>query len=157
MTLIFGLVAAGLVLLFFEVILPGGVLGLLGLACVIGATWVGFAEFGVFGGSFTLLGSLAAAVALIYIEFKWLGRSRLGKQFFLSSSVSGHSNEPQGEASLVGREALAITRLNPSGRVSIEGKVYEAYSQDGYIESGESVLVAKRDNFKLIITKLKKS
>ena len=157
MILILGLVSAALVLIFFEVLLPGGILGLLSLACVIGATWVGFSEYGALGGSFTLLGTIAAATALIYLEFKWLGNSKLGKEFFLSSSVSGHSNQAQGEESIVGREAVAITRLNPSGRVTIDGKVYEAYSQDGYIESGESVLVAKRDNFKLIITKSKKS
>lgn len=155
MILILGLVLAALVLIFFEVILPGGVLGFLGLACVVGATWLGFAEYGALGGGFTLLGSIAAATALIYLEFKWLGNSKLGREFFLSSSVSGHSNQAQGEASIVGREAVAITRLNPSGRVRIDGKTYEAYSQDGYIESGESVLVAKRDNFKLIITKSK--
>lgn len=157
MILILGLVFAALVLIFFEVLLPGGILGLLSFACLIGATWVGFSEYGAFGGSFTFLGSLAAATALIYLEFKWLGNSKLGKEFFLSSSVSGHSNQAQGEESIIGREAVAITRLNPSGRVRIDGKTYEAYSQDGYIESGNSVLVAKRDNFKLIITKSKKS
>lgn len=153
MILIVGLVLAALVLIFFEVILPGGILGLMALACIVGATYVGFAEYGVFGGCLTLLGSLVAAAVLIFIEFKFLANSRLGKGFFLSSAVSGHSNKAQGEDTIIGREATTITRLNPSGRVAIDGKSYEAYSQDGYIESGEVVRVAQRDNFKLIIKK----
>ncbi len=151
--LIVGLVLAALVLIFFEVILPGGILGLLALACIVGATYAGFAEYGVFGGFLTLLASLVAAMVLIYIEFKLLANSRLGRGFFLSSAVSGHSNQAQGEETIIGREARTMTRLNPSGRVAVDGKLYEAYSQDGYIESGEVVRVAKRDNFKLIIKK----
>lgn len=153
MILILGLVAAALVLVFFEVILPGGVLGVLAFACILAATWFGFSDYGVLGGCLTLLGSVLSVAALIYIEFRLLAHSRLGKNFFLSSAVSGHSNQAQGEESIVGREAVAITRLNPSGRVAIDGKPYEAYSQDGYIDTGATVLVAQRDNFKLIIKK----
>lgn len=153
MTLILGLILAALVLIFFEVILPGGLLGLLALACIVGATWVGFAEYGAVGGAATFLGSLLAVGLLVYIEFKLMANSKLGKGFFLSSSVTGHSNVAQGEDSIIGQEATAITRLNPSGKVAIDGRSYEAHSQDGYIDSGETVVVAKRDNFKLIIKK----
>lgn len=153
MMLILGLILAALVLVFFEVILPGGVLGLLALACIVGATWVGFVEYGAVGGAATFLGSLIAVGLLVFIEFKLMANSKWGKGFFLGSSVSGHSNVAQGEDSILGREATAITRLNPSGKVAIDGRSYEAYSQDGYIDSGETVVVAKRDNFKLIIKK----
>ncbi|HKK18919.1 MAG TPA: NfeD family protein [Opitutales bacterium] len=153
MILISGLVLAALVLIFFEVILPGGILGLLALACIVAATWLGFAGYGALGGALTLLGSLVAVGLLVFIEFKLMANSKWGKGFFLGSSVSGHSNIPQGEDSIVGMEATAITRLNPSGKIAIDGRSYEAYSQDGYIDSGESVVVTKRDNFKLIIKK----
>lgn len=153
MTLILGLILAALVLVFFEVILPGGILGLLALACIVGATWVGFAEYGAVGGVATFLGSLIAVGVLVFIEFKLMANSKWGKGFFLGSSVTGHSNVAQGEDSIVGMEAIAITRLNPSGKVAIDGRSYEAHSLDGYIDSGQTVVVAKRDNFKLIIKK----
>ena len=153
MTLISALILAALVLVFFEVILPGGILGLLALLCVIGATWIGAANFGALGGALTFLISLAAVVLLVWVEFKLMAGSRWGKGFFLDSSVTGHSNVAQGEESIIGQEATALTRLNPSGKVAIDGRSYEAYSQDGYIDSGETVVVAKRDNFKLIIKK----
>lgn len=153
MMLIVGLILAALVLVFFEVILPGGVLGLLALGCLVGATWVGFVEFGALGGAVTFLSALLAVGLLILVEFKLMAKSKWGKGFFLGTAVEGHSNVPQGEDSIVGMEGQAITRLNPSGKIAIDGRSYEAYSQDGYIDSGETVVVTKRDNFKLIIKK----
>lgn len=153
MSLILGLVLTALVLIFFEVILPGGILGLAAGACILAATWLGFSEYGLVGGAGVFIGSLVAIGILIFVEFKILAKTSLGKGFFLNTSVSGHSNEPQGEESIVGKEGEALTRLNPSGKVAIEGRSYEAHSQDGYIESGEAVTVTKRDNFKLIIRK----
>jgi len=82
-----------------------------------------------------------------------MASSKWGKGFFLGTSVSGHSNIAQGEDSFIGMEATALTRLNPSGKIAIDGRSYEAYSQDGYIDSGETVVVTKRENFKLIIKK----
>jgi len=48
---------------------------------------------------------------------------------------------------------MAVTRLNPSGKVTIEGKNYEANSQDGYIEAKQEISVVAQNNFKLTIRK----
>jgi membrane-bound serine protease (ClpP class) len=154
MILILSLIIAALVLVFFEVILPGGVLGIVAGICLVIATWLGFTDYGALGGLGVFLGSLGAVGILIFFEFKLMANSRLGKGFFLDASVSGHSNMPSGEESIVGREGTALTRLNPSGKVAIDGQSYEAFSQDGYLELGEAVTVVSRDNFKLIIKKL---
>ncbi len=154
MSTIIGLVAAALVLVFFEVILPGGILGLVAAGCVILATWIAGAQYGAAAAGLTFVGSLLAVALLVYIEFKVLARTSIGSAFFLRSSVSGHSNEAPAEDSVVGKEAIAMTRLNPSGKVAIDGQSYEAYSRDGYIEADQPVRIAGRDNFKLIIEKL---
>lgn len=153
MITIIGLVLAALVLLFFEVILPGGILGLLALACVIGATVLGTAEYGALGGTATFVGSIIAAGILIFIEFKLMANSRLGKGFLLKQEVTGHSNNAPAEATIIGKEGITLTRLNPSGKVAIDNRSYEAYSQDGYIEADQAVTVVSQDNFKLIIKK----
>lgn len=153
MTYIIGLILAALVLVFFEVIVPGGILGLLALLCVAAATWIGAANYGVIGGALTFTGALAAVVLLVFIEFKLMVHTAWGSPFQLRASISGHSNMAPGDADIIGREATTLTRMNPSGKIAIDGQCYEAYSSDGYIDSGETVVVAKRDNFKLIIKK----
>ncbi|HAV13130.1 MAG TPA: hypothetical protein DCX06_06540 [Opitutae bacterium] len=154
MTAIIGLVVAALVLVFFEVILPGGVLGVLAAVCVILATWLGFNEFGALGGVGIFIGTCFAIVVMAYIEFKLLAKTKLGKAFLLKESVTGHSNVSQAEESIIGKEGTALTRLNPSGKVAIDGQSYDAYSQDGYLDPGELIGVVSKDNFKLIIKKL---
>jgi membrane-bound serine protease (ClpP class) len=153
-SLIIGLLAAALVLVFFEVVLPGGILGILAALCIIAATWAAGVEYGAGGAVLTFAIAAVAVAVLVVIEFKFVAKSSLGKAFFLKSSVTGHSNKARAEASIVGQEGEALTRLNPSGKVAIGGQSYEAHSADGFIEVGTPIRVTGQDNFKLIIQKL---
>ena len=154
MSTIIGLLVAAFILVFFEVILPGGILGIIAALCVIFASYFAGAEYGAGIGVLTFAGSTVAIVILVFIEFKLLARTSLGSAFFLKSSVTGHSNIAPAEASIIGRVGTALTRLNPSGKVAIDGQSYEAHSQDGYIEADQAIQVVAQDNFKLIIKKL---
>ena len=154
MSTIIGLLVAAFILVFFEVILPGGILGILAALCVILASWFAGDQYGAGVGILTFVGSATAIAILAFVEFKLLARTSLGRAFFLKSSVTGHSNIAPAEASIIGKKGSALTRLNPSGKVAIDGQTYEAHSLDGYIEAGQSILVAAQDNFKLNIKKL---
>ena len=154
MDIIIGLLVAAFILVFFEVILPGGILGTFAALCVILASWFAGAEYGAGIGFLTLVGSAAAIAILVYIEFKLLARTSIGSAFFLKSSVTGYSNIAPAEVSITGKEGTSLTRLNPGGKVAIDGRLYEAHSQDGYIEAEQPIQVVAQDNFKLIIKKL---
>ena len=154
MDTIIGLLVAAFILVFFEVILPGGILGIMAALCVILASWFAGAEYGAGIGFLTLVGSAAAIAILVYIEFKLLARTSIGSAFFLKSSVTGHSNIAPAEVSITGKKGTSLTRLNPGGKVAIDGRLYEAHSQDGYIEADQPSQVVAQDNFKLIIKKL---
>ncbi|WPJ94258.1 NfeD family protein [Coraliomargarita algicola] len=154
MTTILGLLVAAIVLVFFEVILPGGVLGVLAALCLILATWIAGAQYGAAIAMLTFVGSAIAIAILVYFEFKLLARTSLGRGFFLKSTVTGRSNMAPAQASIIGKEGTALTRLNPSGKVAIDGQAYEAYSQDGYIDADQRIHVVSQDNFKLIIKKI---
>ena len=154
MDIIIGLLVAAFILVFFEVIIPGGILGTIAALCVILASWFAGAEYGAGIGILTFVGSAAAIAILVFIEFKLLARTSLGSAFFLKSSVTGHSNIAPAKVSITGKKGNSLTRLNPSGKVAIDGKSYEAYSQDGYIEADLPIQVVAQDNFKLIIKKL---
>ncbi|MBL6920450.1 MAG: NfeD family protein [Puniceicoccaceae bacterium] len=154
MSTIIGLLVAAFILVFFEVILPGGILGVIAALCVILASWFAGAEYGAGIGVLTFAGSVAAIAILVFVEFKLLARTSLGSAFFLKSSVTGHSNVAPADASIIGKKCISLTRLNPSGKVAIDGQTYEAHSQDGYIEADQPVIVVAQDNFKLIIKKL---
>ncbi len=152
MSMIFILILVALVLVAFEVVLPGGVLGVIAALCVIAATILTHIDYGIWVAVAVFVGSGLLILALIVIEFKLLKNTSLGNAFFLKDSVTGHTG-PTTEVSLIGKEGVALTRLNPSGRVTIEGKTYEASSQDGYIDAKQAITVVAQNNFKLTIRK----
>lgn len=147
-------IIATLVLTFLELLLPGGILGVLAAICLLIATWFGFESYGFFGGMTVFLGTLVALVILSFIEFKLMAKTRYGRKFFLNATIDGHSNKAQTDDSIIGKKGIALTRLNPSGKVSINGKNYEAHSQDGFIENEHKIAVVSQDDFKLTVKKL---
>jgi membrane-bound ClpP family serine protease len=147
------LILAALVLVFFEVIVPGGVLGFLALGCVMAATTLGYNEYGFLGGLVVFFCSAVTITALIFIELNYLAKSKLGKGFFLEEKITGHAVETT-NPEVIGQEGVTLSRLCPSGKVAIAGKSYEACSQDGYMEANQRIMVVSTDNFTLIIKKL---
>ena len=154
MSIIVILIVAAIILVFFEVILPGGILGAIAVLSVLLATWITAAQYGTGAAALTFLSTASVIALLVFVEFKLLARTSLGRDFFLKTKVTGHSNRTPGSADIVGKKGITLTRLNPSGRVRIDGQSYQAQSSDGYIEAGHSIRVSSQDNFKLIIQKL---
>lgn len=152
MTLIILLFAIGLILLGFEVFLPGGILGIFGAAALLAGCVAAFIEFGPGGGSLALAIAAALAGVLLYVEFRILPRTALGRRLFLHSAVTGRSPAVAAASEVVGKPGEAETALAPSGYVRVEGRRYEAYSQSGYLPAGAAVRVAGLDNFRLIVT-----
>ncbi len=57
-----------------------------------------------------------------------------------------------GIGGLIGRRAVAISRIAPSGQVKIDGEVWQAISQ-AEIDPGEPVLVSAVDGLVLTVTR----
>ena len=155
MTIIILLLALGLVLIAFEVILPGGILGAIGALLMIAGCGVAFYEYGRNGGLITTGIALGLAVIFLWIEFKILPKTKLGKKAFLIKRITGVSSAYDDKAkSLVGKTGEAMTTLSPSGYVRIDGQQYEAFCQSGHTEAGTPVKVVDTDNFRIITTKI---
>lgn len=160
MLLIIGLVLVGLLLISAEILVPGGILGLLGGVAVIGAVWVAFTDYGFFGAIWTFVIALVVITAVVIVEFKMLPKTKIGQRLFLSRT-SGASirygereGAPEADASdLVGRRGEALTTMAPSGRVLVNGRDYEGYSQSGLLEKGVEIEVVGRDAFRVIVKK----
>lgn len=150
MTMIAILFVAGLLLLGFEVFIPGGVLGVLGGLALLGGVGLAFVDFGLGGG----LGALLVAVVLVgivlYFEFAVLPKTAMGRRLFLQSAVTGRTGVVR-ERDFVGSVGLTSTALAPTGYVEIDGRRHEAFSRSGFLEPGVPVKVVGADNFRLIV------
>lgn len=159
MTLIILLFATGLLLLGAEVLVPGGILGVLGGSMLFGGTVAVFVLYGTAAGALSALVVLILCGVMLYLELRVLPRTRLGKRAFLTSAVEGVSAayDPGAMLSLAGKPATALTLLSPSGYVLAEGQRYEAFCQSGQAPVGADLEIVGADNFRLIVSLTKPS
>lgn len=153
MTWIILLFALGIVLLAMEVIIPGGILGIIGALMIFGGCALSYIELGTKGGTIATVSAIAASIAMLWVEFKLLPKTRLGQRAFLKTAITGVSSNFASEAqALVGKPAEAMTTLSPSGYVRINGKRYDAFCQTGHTEAGTAMTVVGCDSFRLIVS-----
>lgn len=103
--------------------------------------------------------SLALALALA----RFLPRSWVWDRLVLQGAIGGTSAGPAvGESgggsdgsagSVIGKTAVAVTDLYPSGEVEIDGHRYQARSDVGFVERGAQVRVIGRTSFGLVVEK----
>jgi membrane-bound serine protease (ClpP class) len=153
MTLIILLFSVGIVLLAVEVIVPGAILGSIGGLMMFGGCVLSFMEYGTGGGLIAVTVALVLTFLTLFIEFRVLPRTAIGKRAFLKSEVTGVSAAFGEEArDLIGKSAEALTMLSPSGYIRIDGKRYEAFCQSGQVPAGSPLEVIGADNFRLIVS-----
>lgn len=154
MSVILTLFAAGILLLAFEVIVPGAILGILGTVLIIIGVAVSFNQYGTDGGLVATAAALVLTGLTLYLEFVLLPKSRVARKLSLTDTVAGTSQPAVADRkSVVGRQAVAITALVPSGYVELDGRRYEAFARDGMAQTGERLEIIDVDNFRLIVSK----
>lgn len=153
MSIIISLFVLGSVLIFFEIFLPGGILGVAGGLAMMAGAVLAFMDYGTGGGIVAVFAGIGLLLASLIIEFKFLPKTKLGRRLFLSKADSGSSQPPIAQEDVVGRECSAETALAPTGVVLLDGKRYEAFSQGGFVEKGTTLTIKGMDNFRLIVTK----
>ena len=154
MNIVVILLLAGLLMLGFEVFIPGGVLGVLGGVAMLTGCGAAFYLYGATTGALTTVGSIIVLGVMLWAEMVLLPKTRLGKKLLLHKAVDATSQPAVADAAaVVGRDCEAVTALAPSGFVLLDGRRYEAWSQSGFVAKGAILHVVGLDNFRLIVTK----
>ena len=148
--LVFGLLLIGLLLLFAEFYLPGGLLGLIACGFLIAGIVFGFTEFGALIGSLLSLGVVAVVGTLVFYWMKTFHKSFFGKRMMLNEAVGG-DDVIEGFAELVGKGGETTTPLHPSGKALIDGQKIDAVAERGVIEAGVKVKVVKVDGIQIVV------
>jgi membrane-bound serine protease (ClpP class) len=115
-----------------------------------------YMRYGTGGGTVALVSALLLALLALYIEFRVLPKTAIGRRVFLTSEIKS-SSSPLGEEArdLIGKSATSLTMLSPSGYVSVDGKRYEAFCQTGQVPAGTLLDVISADNFRIIVSETK--
>lgn len=151
MGLIVFLVLLGVFFLVAELIfLPGVTLGvILSVASYGAAAYLGFERFGVVGGAVVIAVIVLLSLVATIISL----RAKTWQRFALKDKVEGQSMETPSLNVKVGDRGVAISRLSPMGKISIDGKEYEARSVSAYVDQRSEVEVVGFENFTVLVRK----
>ena len=147
----------GIVLIAVEVfVLPGfGVAGIAGLIATIGALILVMLNNDAFDFSFVDPKEIFYAISstglalLGAIILMFFGGVRLtNSKFFnrialvdIQDKEQGYTSSFYKEKTMVGKQGTAYTNLRPSGKVMIDGEIYDAYTRGNYIAEQSNVEV----------------
>ena len=100
-----------------------------------------------------LIAMVGSAALIVYISNK-IGTEGIFKNIALNQSIdSDYVGVSQDKNILVGMVGVTETVLGPSGKVNIEGEIYPAISESGYLDPGVKVVVRKYSTGQLYVRK----
>ncbi|MCH6258125.1 hypothetical protein MLD52_16305 [Puniceicoccaceae bacterium K14] len=153
MNIVILLYLVGAILLGVEILVPGGIIGAIGGALMIGGIAILFSEYGLEVGLLGVVVALVLVIITFVIEVKILPKTAFGKRFFLDAKIEGNSQVEPVENFSVGQECKTVTALAPSGFIFLDGKKVDATSRSGFIEANETVKVVGKDKFRILVSK----
>lgn len=149
--LIVFLVILGLLLFLVEfLVLPGvTIAGIGGAISMVVAVVLSFYYYGTTVGFIVLL----ATGFLIVITVVFMLKSGTWKKVMLTGEIDGKVDLIHKEEGRVkdGDRGRTISRLNPMGRVMVNGEFYEARSEDIYIDQNIDIEVIRVETNRLIV------
>ena len=153
MTVIILLFSLAILLFAIEVIVPGGILGGIGGVLMLGGCVLAFSKYGTGGGLVAIGAALALTILVLWVEFRILPRTAVGKRAFLTKEITAVSAAFGPEArDLIGMPAEAVTMLSPTGYIMVGGRRHEAFCENGQVPAGTALKVTGADNFRLIVS-----
>ena len=161
----------GIVLIALEVfVIPGfGIAAVLGLICALSSLILVMLNNDLFDFSFVageeifvatatvILGMLGAIVVMFF------GGARLmNSNVFKRIALQEVQDKDQGftstfykKKSMVGMKGETYTRLRPSGKIEIEGTIYDAFTRGNFIEEGVAIEVISDEGTSLKVKEVK--
>ena len=158
----------GIILLAIEfIVIPGfGVFGIAGIVLILGGLVLGMLPNQAFDFDFVpasdlfaaLLTVILAALASVGLVF-WLTPKVNDWGAFRHLTLASTQDRAQGftattyATTLQGKVGKVHSRLRPSGRVSIDGEIYDAYTRGELLEPGEQIEVISTEGTSLRVKK----
>lgn len=149
----------GVVLLILEIaVIPGfGIAGLSGLTLIVASlilvalnnstfdfTFVPEGDIYITSG--TVLLSFTAGIVLVFVAGNQFMKSALFNKVSLQETLASSDGFTSNfnTASLIGKQGTSYSVLRPSGKVMIDGAIYDAYSRGEFIEEKKTIEVIEQ-------------
>ncbi len=156
MAVVIILIVLGILLFVIEFLLVPGVTvaGIGGLILTVFGVYKAFNDFGTTVGIWVLIGTLMLSVFVIAMSLRARTWSRLMLRTDIKGTVDSDIQEQQIKA---GDRGQTLTRLNPMGKVEVNGIVREAKSLEGYINVHSAIEVVSVEGTRISVKPIKET
>ncbi len=133
------IIVLGLFLFILEFfVFPGvTVAGIGGFIFTAGGIFLAYQSFGVTYGNIALFSTLFVGIIILALSF----RAKTWNKLMLHSQVDGQVETVEGSNIHAGDEGVAVTRLNPVGKVIVNGEVIEGKCPGHFIDENTEVII----------------
>ncbi len=153
MTTILILSAIGILAALAELVLPGGLLGVVSVCCLIGAVIATFVSYGATAGIIALGILVLAGILTLNLWMRLFHRLPFTKQLILNDAV-GIDQGLQDRQTLTGRTGFALTDLVPSGRGDFLGEKIDIVTEGPSIKRGAKVEIIETRGPSIIVREI---
>ncbi len=140
----------GMALAIAELFLPGVIIGLIGLVCVLASIYLAF-EHQSAGLGWTLVVITIASIPMMVIL--WL--KVLDRVFAMKQTQEGYSSAQVELKALIDQEGVTITQLRPSGTARFGDKKVDVVSESEVIERDSRVKVIEVKSNRVVVRAVK--
>lgn len=149
------LLILGAVLIIAEIFVPGGIIGILGIGCVVVSLFISGQDIGHMAMSIgiAILISIIASVIL----FKTIG---MEKGFFRHLILKDKTSTELGYVSsinrleLIGLEGTTITPLRPSGTANFDEERLDVVSEGRFIQKQQAIRIVKVEGSRIVVREI---
>ena len=140
--------ALGYVLFIVELVVPGGILGILGFLSVAYGCYIAF-DLGPAWGAGSIVGSLAVFGAAVYFMLK----SKAGQHMMLEDEKEGSQwkSADQSLSELLGAEGVAATLLRPAGTAHFGERRIDVVSDSEFLTAGTRLRVVEVEGSRVVV------
>ncbi|WLV26031.1 nodulation protein NfeD [Aciduricibacillus chroicocephali] len=150
------LLALGIVLIVLEFFVPGGIIGALGVASIVGSLLM--SGYSLNNMILSICIAFVVAIVAAIVLFKYVGAERgLFRHIILKDRTTtdlGYVSNTD-RSSLLGAEGYAMTPLRPSGTAVIVDERVDVVTEGGFIDSNSKVRVVKVEGVRVVVREIK--
>ncbi len=142
------IILVGILLMILDfLVIPGGVVAIVGVLCMVGGVAVSFVQYGTTAGFLCLL----ATAVLVIGSFVLMMRSRTWRRLQLNTQIDSKMNEVDLTKVQVGMTGRAISRIAPMGSGQFGDVVVEVTSQYEFIDVDTEIEITKIESSKIFV------
>jgi membrane-bound serine protease (ClpP class) len=146
------LFAVGIIFILLELVLPGGIIGILGFAAFLASFFLAGENIVHIGISLLIAFTISILGCMIMIKV-FDRKMKFFNKLILTDSTSTESGyvSNRNRTELIGVNGYALTDLRPSGTVIIVDERVDVVTEGGFIKKGASVKVVKVEGSRIVV------